>query len=470
MQWNKGCAIIGLQWGDEGKGKFVDILAQSADVVIRPMGGNNAGHTFIVKDKKGVPKKSITHLIPSGILSSALNIIGHGTVIDPQVLCREMDAFYDNVSLSTLRISDSAHVIMRYHRDMDTLEEVVMRDAKQKIGTTQRGIGPAYADKAYRTGILVQDLLTKDILEKKIEHALVKVNKLFKAFGITKERYLELFAPIYQKQNGETNFSYYSNEGYNPQIMLAIYYTYGLRISPYVANTIELVQSAARSNKKILLEGAQAVLLDVDFGTYPFCTSSNPAIGGMLNGSGLSYKDLTRVIGVVKAYMTRVGTGPYPTKLTNDIGKHIMEKGHEYGATTGRPRYCGWFDAVATKYALQLTTDEIAITKLDVLEELPELQICTGYEYLGETTFYNGQTIRKGAILKQFPSSKELQQGCTAKEFITLPGWKKPIRGIIYYNELPAEAKAYISTICDICGAKPIFISTGPGREETIEL
>ncbi len=469
MDWKKACAVVGIQWGDEGKGKFVDLLARSADVVVRATGGNNAGHTIVADGRKFV-----THLIPSGILyPEVYNVIGHGTVIDPQILCQEMDDFAkEGVALDHLLVSDSAHVIMRYHRDMDTLEEVLLRTYSQKIGTTKRGIGPAYADKAYRIGVLVQDLARKDVLKDKIGQALQRVNALFNSFGITKEKYLDLFAPMYNKQHGETDFSYYNDDGYNLEKLVVMYSGFGSRIAPFVTDTIHFLDLALGTDKKVLLEGAQGVLLDPDVGTYPYCTSSNPGVGGLLNGGGINYKDLSRVIGVVKAYMTRVGTGPYPTKLdhTQGIGKLMLERGGEFGATTGRPRPCGWFDAVATRYALKMTTSDVAITKLDVLDTLPEIKICIAYKYTGGETIYNSKTLQTGDMLFHFPTDKYVQMRCVPGRFVTLPGWQRPIRGIKKFEHLPKEARDYVRLMCAFIEANPLFISTGPGREETIEV
>ncbi len=469
MHWNKGLGIIGIQWGDEGKGKIVDYTAENADVVVRYKGGNNAGHTLVVNNKK-----SITHIIPSGILHPDIyNVIAHGVVIDPQILCMEIEEFAaQGVSMDRLVISDSAHIIMRYHRDMDILEEAVMRGGAKKIGTTRRGVGPAYADQKYRVGILMQDLYKKDVLEDKVAHALARVNALFKSFGVTKEKYLELFAPMYASDHGETDFSYYTDKGYDTGKLAERYNKYGNDLAIWTRNTIEFLQSALDSRKRIIFEGAQAVLLDVELGTYPFCTSSNVGVGGILDGTGINHRDLTKVIGVVKAYMTRVGTGPYPTRLdhTRGIGKHLLEKGAEFGATTGRPRPCGWFDAVATKYALDRTTNEIAITKLDVLDELEKVYICTSYEYNGPATFYDGLLLKKGDELLHFPTDKQVQLHCIPGRVYEQDGWRQSIRGLTKLKDLPSLAKRYVDTIAGLCSAKLLYISTGPGREETIEL
>lgn len=469
MHWNKGLGIIGVQWGDEGKGKIVDHAAENADVVVRYKGGNNAGHTLVVNNKK-----SITHIVPSGILRpDVYNVVAHGVVIDPQILCQEIEEFTaQGVSMDRLVVSDSAHVIMRYHRDLDILEEVVIREDAKKIGTTRRGIGPTYADQKYRVGILMQDLYKKDILGDKISHALERVNVLFRAFGVTKEKYLELFAPMYAKDHGETDFSYYTDKGYDIGKLVERYHEYGNDLVMWTRNTIEFLQSALDSKKQIIFEGAQGVLLDVELGTYPFCTSSNVGVGGILDGTGINYQDLTKVIGVVKAYMTRVGTGPYPTRLDHKwgTGKHLLTKGAEFGATTGRPRPCGWFDAIATKYALGRTTNEIAITKLDVLDELKKIYICLSYDYNGPDTFYDGKPLKKGDELTHFPTDKQIQMHCIPGRHYEQDGWQQSIRGITKLNDLPFLAKRYIDTLAGLCGAKPLYISTGPGREETIEL
>lgn len=417
-------ALVGAQWGDEGKGKVVDILAENYDIVARYQGGANAGHTVEIENQKYV-----LHLIPSGILrENKICVIGNGVVIDPKALLEEISLLEKNgIKIKgRLFISHIAHLIMPYHKLLDALQE-----SGQKIGTTGRGIGPCYIDKYARKGIRIVDLLNKEILEKKIRENLREKNDL-----ITK---------------------IYGHEKLDVEKIVSEYLEFDKVIDDYVKDTTVFLNNAIKENKNILLEGAQGSLLDIDFGTYPYVTSSSPTAGGACIGTGISPCKVDSVFGIVKAYTTRVGFGPFPTELNNEIGEELRKIGVEYGATTGRPRRCGWFDAFLVKYSQMINGfTEAAITKLDVLSSFDEIPVCVGYE-------------ANGNELKHFPSDCSTLQ--IAKPIYKIfKGWKKDISSCRKYDDLPKEAQAYLNFMEDFCEFKIKIISVGPKREQTIIL
>lgn len=416
--------LIGAQWGDEGKGKITDFLARQAEVVVRSQGGNNAGHTVVVDDKEYK-----LHLIPSGILyPEKLCVIGNGVVIDPKVLLEEIDYLAENgIQTDNLRISSSAHVIMPYHKKLDELQEE--RRGNKKIGTTKRGIGPCYMDKIARTGIRIIDLINANDFKETLGSALQDKNYLFDKV--------------------------YNTTGFELQEIYDEYMQYAERIRPYVTDTSVLINKAIDEKRDVLFEGAQGTLLDIDHGTYPFVTSSYPTSGGACVGSGVGPTKIDSVLGVVKAYTTRVGEGPFPTELRNEMGDQIRKAGHEFGTTTGRPRRCGWMDAVILRYAARINgLTGIAVTKLDVLDGLETLKICTAYKYQGE-------------ILNEFPSSLKVLEQCQPV-YEELPGWQQETSGIEDYNDLPQNAKRYLHRLEELSGVKIDMVSVGPGRKQTI--
>jgi len=420
---NRVTVLAGLQWGDEGKGKIVDILSPEYDYVVRYQGGANAGHTIVFNGKK-----YILHLIPSGIFTdNVICIIGNGTVVDPEAFIEELETIKKNgiVPEDRIFISKDAHVILPYHKIIDSINE----SSDKKIGTTKRGIGPAYFDKYARRGIKFNDFSDFENLQKKVESNL----EIFKKIFPTSE----------EIQNLESE-KIISGLKKHKEI-----------ISKYITDTRKLLHSVVREGKNILLEGAQGVLLDVDFGTYPFITSSSPTSGGACTGSGIPPTYLTDIKGVFKAYTTRVGEGPFPTELKNETGELIAKRGAEFGATTGRQRRCGWLDLVALKYAVETNgTNELIITKSDVLDEFDEIYACTDYEVKGETT---NDFITDCNVLKDVkPVYKKFN------------GWKKNLNKIKEYNKLPAEYINYLDLIEEYTSSPIKFISTGPSREEII--
>jgi len=420
-----GIVIVGAQWGDEGKGKVTDLLAEHADLVIRFQGGNNAGHT-IVRD--GTTWKF--HLIPSGILYPGKRCaIGNGVVIDPKVLTGELDDLRaKGVDLSGLRISANAHLIMPYHLLLDHAGEAKL--GRLQIGTTRRGIGPCYADKAARLGIRVQDLLDAKILKKKIAAALEPKRLALRPFAKAPE--LDL------------------------QSMTEEYLTYGHRLERYIADTARLTWDALDAGSHVIFEGAQGTLLDIDHGTYPFVTSSNPVAAAACTGTGVGPKDIDEIWGIAKAYATRVGAGPFPTELDDDLGATIREAGGEYGTTTGRARRVGWMDLVALRYAARLNSlTALAITKLDVLSGLGDLCVATSYRGEEEAHF------------DHFPYHQTVLHGATG-EYVTLPGWEEDISECRDEADLPATARDYLAFIADFVGVPVTLVSVGPGREQVI--
>ncbi len=416
--------VIGAQWGDEGKGKITDLLSRSADVVVRYQGGVNAGHTIVVEDK--VLK---LHLIPSGILyKDTICLIGSGTVVDPKVLIGEIEMLLDNdIDISGLQLASTAHVTMPYHRLLD--QAIEEKRGVQKIGTTGRGIGPTYADKSQRNGIRVIDLINEAKLREKLKVPLSEKNGLLeKIYGVK---------PL----DGEK--------------IIQEYIQYGERLKPHIVDCTRAIHQAARKKQNILFEGAQGTLLDLDHGTYPYVTSSNPVSGGACIGAGVGPTLIDRVIGVAKAYTTRVGEGPFPTELQGEINDQLCSKGGEYGTTTGRKRRCGWFDGVIGKYAVEVNgLDCLAITKLDVLDELDEIRVCIGYEI-------NSQRIN------YFPSSAEDFEKCTPI-FKTLPGWKVSTANCKHLEDLPPPAMNYLRFLAEIMEVPIAIVSLGPNRDQTI--
>jgi len=418
--------IVGTQWGDEGKGKIIDILSKQVDCVVRYQGGSNAGHTVVVDGKE-----YIFHLIPSGILHRGKTCcIGNGVVIDPQLLIKEIDGLgAAKIDIRRrLKISDLAHVIMPYHKILDKLRET---KRVHKIGTTGRGIGPCYSDKINRCGIRMIDLLNPEIFKEKLRDNLKEKNEIFK------------------KVYGHKEFSF--NEICN------VYLRYAKVLAPYICNTSLLLSKFTEKKKDILFEGAQGTFLDIDFGTYPFVTSSSATSGGACIGTGIAPVFIDKVMGVAKAYTTRVGEGPFPTEFSGEFGNFIREKGNEFGATTGRPRRCGWLDAVMVKEAIRLNgIRELAIMKLDILDGLKKINVCTGYKY-------------KGKLFKEFPADYEVLS-LARPVYKELPGWPGSIEGAREYKELPAQLKNYVGYLQDTLRVKISIISLGSNRSETIFL
>ena len=414
--------LVGSQWGDEGKGKIVDILSENYDIVTRYQGGANAGHTVTIGDKQ-----YILHLIPSGILRENVTcVIGNGVVIDPNALLDEIELLRKNgISVEgRLFISHNAHLIMPYHKLLDSISE----NNGNKIGTTGRGIGPCYIDKYARKGIKIVDLLNKKVLEEKIRENLKEKNNLLKKI--------------------------YNHDELDVEEIIREYVEFDKAIDKYVKDVPSYLNNAIAEGKSILLEGAQGALLDVDHGTYPYVTSSSPTSGGACTGTGIPPTKINLVFGIVKAYTTRVGFGPFPTELNDDTGENLRKVGAEYGATTGRPRRCGWFDAFLVKYSATINgIEEAAITKLDVLSSFDEIKVCTGYEL-------------NGKYLKSYPTDVQ-RLSEVQPVYKTFKGWNSDISGCRTYSDLPSEAKEYLEFIANHTGVKITIVSVGPKREQT---
>ena len=417
--------VIGLQWGDEGKGKIIDILAKDYDIIVRYQGGGNAGHTLIIDNEKFV-----FHLIPSGILHQDKKcVIGNGIVLDPCLFLEEIAGLSKrNINVNgNLFISDRAHVVFPYHKKLDLLLEKQKGDSM--IGTTGRGIGPCYTDKISRDGIRVVELLHKDHFKEKLIKAVEDKNRLF--------------------------VNLYNEEPVSWEDIYEEYCVYAEKISPFVCDTVDLMARAINDNKKILFEGAQGTLLDVDFGTYPYTTSSNASAGGVSSGTGVSPKQIHDIIGIMKAYATRVGSGPFPTEIGGEQGDHIRKKGVEFGATTGRPRRCGWFDAVAVKHSVRISgVDSLIMTKLDVLDDQEAIRICTGYKS-NKKVYYN------------FPADLDILENCEPV-YEKVSGWMEDTSEVRDVKDLPGKAMDYIRKIEEIVGLKVKMVSVGPERLQII--
>ncbi len=415
-------AVLGTQWGDEGKGKIVDLLTPHFSMVARYQGGHNAGHTVYVGGRKFV-----LHLIPSGILHPGVTcFIGNGVVVDPKALFAEVDELAGlGIEVGTrLVVSEKAHVILPYHRDLDLLSEA--RRGERKIGTTSRGIGPAYEDKVARRGIRVGDLLgDPEALKVEVRENVAARNRLV----------------------GDDTMSW--------QVVYDQLLKDAARMRPWVGDVSLVLAEGMAAGRRVLFEGAQATLLDIDHGTYPFVTSSNASIGGVCTGLGVPPRAIGGVLGVAKAYTTRVGEGPFPTELTDEMGEKLRASGQEYGASTGRPRRCGWYDAVVVRYSVRINgLDALALTKLDVLDGLPELRICTGYSV-------------NGRVLTEFPADLRLLASATPR-YETLPGWTTPTSGVRTFSALPANAQAYVRRLEEVTGVPCALVSTGSDRDDTI--
>lgn len=419
--------LVGAQWGDEGKGKVIDFLTEEADVVVRFQGGSNAGHTVVVGDRKYV-----LHLVPSGILHNGKScVIGNGVVMDPFDLMKELEQVESwGFSLKgRFHISERAHMVMQWHRALDRAEEAARAEGG-KIGTTGRGIGPAYSAKVGRYGMRVGDILKPDFLDH-VRAQVGEANRALRALGA-----LELDADE----------------------MVRLYTPMVTALMPYVTDTIQFLHDKLENGASILFEGAQATMLDIDFGTYPFVTSSNPTAGGACTGSGISPRAIDRVIGVLKLYTTRVGEGPFPTELTDADGETLRQRGGEFGATTGRPRRCGWFDAVIGRYAQRVNgVDFWAMTKLDVLDTFPVVKICTGYKR------------KDGFVYTTFPADLEVLKWCEPV-YEEMPGWQCETSHITSYDALPENARKYIERILQLIGGKLGVLSVGPARETTLRI
>jgi adenylosuccinate synthase len=419
--------IVGTQWGDEGKGKIVDLLAQHADMVVRFQGGNNAGHTMVVNGEQ-----FISHLIPSGILQQKACLIGNGVVVDPAVLLEEMETLKGwniDVGPDRLMISERAQVIMPYHKAVDIARE--QRKGESKIGTTGRGIGPAYEDKATRRGIRFVDLMDPEVFPDRARRILEEKN-------------------FYLKH-------YLSAEPLDPEPIIAQYSGYAEKLAGHVTNVSVVISNGIAQGKQVLFEGAQGTHLDIDHGTYPYVTSSNTVSGNACCGSGIGPMKIDGVLGIVKAYTTRVGAGPFPTELMDDVGNRLQEKGVEFGATTGRRRRCGWLDMVLLRNAVRLNgLSSLAITKLDVLGGLETIHICTQYAYRGKT-------------IREFPASLKMLSECTPV-YETMPGWSEDISGLRKFEDLPKSAVNYLNRIEQLCATPIDMVSVGPAREQTILL
>lgn len=415
--------VVGTQWGDEGKGKITDFLSEHAEVIARYQGGNNAGHTI----KFGGETYKL-HLIPSGIFyQQKISVIGNGMVIDPKALVKELKGLHERgVPTDNLRISNRAHVILPYHIKQDEAEET--RRGANKIGTTGKGIGPAYMDKAARVGIRIADLLDREVFEEKLHHNLADKNRMFERM--------------------------YETEGFKAEDILEEYYEYGQEIAKYVTDTSKVLNDALDDGRRVLFEGAQGVMLDIDQGTYPFVTSSNPVAGGVTIGAGVGPTSISHVIGVCKAYTSRVGDGPFPTELFDETGDRIREIGKEYGTTTGRPRRIGWFDSVVVRHARRVSgLTDLTVNSIDVLSGLDTVKICTAYRHNGE-------------LITEYPANLRLLAECEPV-YEEMPGWKEDITGCKSLDELPAAARHYLERIAQLTGVPLSIFSVGPDRNQT---
>ncbi|MDA8413960.1 MAG: adenylosuccinate synthase [Desulfobacteraceae bacterium] len=420
--------VVGAQWGDEGKGKVVDIYTEHADDIVRYQGGNNAGHTLVVGSEK-----IVLHLIPSGVLHEGKRcIIGNGVVLDPEVFIKEITKLKESGRIkddASLLLSESLHIIMPYHKRIDIAREANSGD--KKIGTTGRGIGPCYEDKIGRRGIRLMDLLNEEVFARKLKEFLVEKNFLL------------------ENLLGEKPCSF--------EEILAEYRGYAEVLKKYMADTALVLDKDLKAGKKVLFEGAQGTLLDVDHGTYPYVTSSSTCAGGACTGSGVSPRDIHEIVGISKAYVTRVGSGPFPTELLDATGEQLRQTGGEFGATTGRPRRCGWFDTMVIRYAVRVNgLTGIALTKLDVLSDFDTIKVCTGYTF-------------QGKALETLPASLEIFENCQPV-YEELPGWRSDITGAKSFDELPENARSYVRRLEELAGCPIVLVSVGPRRDQTIIL
>ncbi|MGT2895175.1 adenylosuccinate synthase [Streptococcus entericus] len=415
--------VVGTQWGDEGKGKITDFLAAEAEVIARYQGGDNAGHTIVIDGKKFK-----LHLIPSGIFfPEKTAVIGNGMVVNPKALVKELDYLHgEGVTTDNLRISDRAHIILPYHIKLDQLQEEAKGD--QKIGTTIKGIGPAYMDKAGRVGIRIADLLDKEVFAERLRVNLAEKNRLFEKF--------------------------YEADTLDFEEIFEEYYAYGQQIKQYVTDTSVVLNEALDADKRVLFEGAQGVMLDIDQGTYPFVTSSNPVAGGVTIGSGVGPSKISKVVGVCKAYTSRVGEGAFPTELHDEIGQRIREIGKEYGTTTGRPRRVGWFDSVVMRHSRRVSgITNLCLNSIDVLSGLETVKICVAYDLDGERIDY-------------YPASTVQLNRCKPI-YEELPGWSEDITGVRRFEDLPLHAQNYVKRITELVGVELLTFSVGPDRDQT---
>ena len=415
--------VVGTQWGDEGKGKITDFLSANAEVIARYQGGDNAGHTIVIDGKKFK-----LHLIPSGIFfPEKISVIGNGMVVNPKSLVKELSYLHEEgVTTDNLRISDRAHVILPYHIELDRLQEEAKGD--NKIGTTIKGIGPAYMDKAARVGIRIADLLDKEIFRERLERNLAEKNRQF--------------------------VKLYDSEPISIDDIFEEYYEYGQQIKQYVTDTSVILNDALDNGKRVLFEGAQGVMLDIDHGTYPYVTSSNPSAGGVTIGNGFVPTKGLKVLGISKAYTSRVGDGPFPTELFDEVGDTIREVGNEYGTVTKRPRRIGWFDTVVMRHSARVSgLTNLSVNCLDVLTGLKEIKICTSYDY-------------KGEILTEYPANENIIKDCKPI-YETLQGFEEDITGVTSLEELPENARKYLEKIEELVGVKISVFSTGPDRTQT---
>jgi adenylosuccinate synthase len=446
-----GVVIVGAQWGDEGKGKVTDLLADSADVIVRFQGGNNAGHT-IVRDGETFK----FHQIPSGILHPGKTcVIGNGVVLDPSILLGEIDGLRrSGIDVGNLKISANAHLIMPYHVLLDTAGEIML--GKLAVGTTRRGIGPCYADKALRLGIRVQDLLDEKILRAKIRAALEPKQQALRELSVRHRKRRR------EAGEGDRPGDQVAEDAPDPRIdlhaMTEEHVSFGHRLEPHIADTARLCWEALDAGETVLFEGAQATLLDLDHGTYPFVTSSNPIAGAACVGAGVGPTDIDEVWGVAKAYATRVGAGPFPTELQDHVGRQMLERGHEYGTTTGRERRCGWLDLVALRYAVRLNRmTALTITKLDVLRGIDPLRVAVRYR------------SKEGAVFDRFPYHQSILHSAQP-EYEELPGFDADVEGARSEAELPPQARAYLDYIAEFVGVPVRLVGVGPDREQVVWL
>jgi adenylosuccinate synthase len=445
-----GVVIVGAQWGDEGKGKVVDLLAERASTIVRFQGGNNAGHTIV---REGQEFKF--HLIPSGILhSDKACVIGNGVVVDPRVLLGEIDGLKRaGVSVNNLRLSANAHLIMPYHVLLDSAGEIKL--GKLSIGTTRRGIGPCYADKALRLGIRVQDLLDEKILRTKIRAALEPKQQALRELSVQRRKQLKEAGEEAKPIELEGNVP---DPRLDLHAMVEEHISFGHRLEPHIADTARLCWDALDREETVIFEGAQATLLDLDHGTYPFVTSSNPIAGAACVGAGVGPKDIDEVWGIAKAYATRVGAGPFPTELLDEVGEQMLQRGHEFGTTTGRRRRCGWMDLVALRYAVRLNRlDALAITKLDVLSGIGPLRVAVRYR------------SKEGAELDTFPYHQSILHSATP-EYEELPGFDLDLTSCRKADDLPREARDYLGFIAEFVGVPVRLVGVGPDRDQVVWL